>query len=124
MTRLDRAVVFALGLSAASAGLAWHAASPGLLLLQTTAAQVEQRPVPQLLKRIGNDADRFDGWVSLAAGGGRGPATAPALPCYCWSVFDALRGECFCNTSTKRWPDAGTAMAAPVTIRRAVSLWP
>lgn len=56
MTTLDRVVVLALGLSAASAGLAMHAASPGLQYLRAT---VEQRQEQELLERIAENADRF-----------------------------------------------------------------
>ncbi len=56
MTRLDRVVVLALGLAATSAGLAMHAASPGLQYLR---AHVEQQQVQLLLERIAENADRF-----------------------------------------------------------------
>lgn len=60
MTGLDRIVVVALGLSAASAGLAVRAASPGLQRLRASQEQVQQRQVYQLLQRIGKSADEFD----------------------------------------------------------------
>jgi hypothetical protein len=62
MSGLDRVVVFAVGLSAASAGLAMYAASPGLQYLR---ANVEQRQEQELLERIAEDADRLGRSVAL-----------------------------------------------------------
>lgn len=56
MTVLDRVVVLALGLSAASAGLAAYAALPNLQYLR---ASVEQRQEQELLERLTESADRF-----------------------------------------------------------------
>jgi hypothetical protein len=56
MTILDRFIVLACGLSAASAGLAVHAAWPGL---QDLRAKVEQRQEQELLERIAENTARF-----------------------------------------------------------------
>lgn len=70
MTGLDRVVVLALGLSAVSAGLAMHAASPVLRHLR---ANVEQRQEEELLERIEENADRFGRSLDLD------PAADPSL---------------------------------------------
>ena len=45
--------------------------------------------------------------------------------CHRVGVFvDSLRGALFSNTSTRRRPDAGTAIRFPVTMARAVNLRP
>ncbi len=62
MTILDRVVVLALGLSAASAGLAMYAALPNLRYLR---ASVEQRQEQELLERLAESADRFGGSLDL-----------------------------------------------------------
>jgi len=59
MTGLDRIVVLALGLSAASAGLAMRAGAPSLRALKVGQEQAGQQ-VQHLLTRVVQNADRFD----------------------------------------------------------------
>lgn len=75
MTGLDRVVVVAVGLSAASAGLALHAAWPALRLLTTERDQAEQQV--QLSIRIVTRAERFDTTLVPPHEGGR-TGDAPA----------------------------------------------
>jgi len=65
MTGLDRVVVLALGLSAASVGLAMRAALPSLRQLRVEQEQAAER-VQHLLTRIVQNADRFDRSLGLS----------------------------------------------------------
>jgi hypothetical protein len=77
MTGLDRVVVLALGLSAASVGLAMRAALPSLRQLRVEQEQAAER-VQHLLTRIVQNADRFDRSLGLSDDRGGIDETRPS----------------------------------------------
>ena len=83
----------------------------------------------------GNEKMKAEGELDEAGGAVVLPgAKSPAAPSSMAAVTsaphrvsgptDSLRGEFFCSTLTKCWPDSGTVRAVPVTMRRAVCLVP
>jgi hypothetical protein len=104
MTGLDRVVVLALGLSAASTGLAMYVASPALEYLR---ANVEQRHVQHLLDRIPENADRFGRSLDLDPASDRGPGDPPGTGEIRQAVSDLGQAAArLRDRSSDRRPDA------------------